>query len=383
MSGLIRHSLVAVLAALAAGLSTPASINAQSTAAKPQTATAKPRAWTVPRTPDGKPDLQGNWTNETQTPLERMSATGGTLTDAQAAAIEKRALEVEEYRDKASDPNRPAPKKGGETNNLAAPGERSFIEQISEAAGGAVGGYNGFWLDPGLNVIRIDGVARSSIIIDPPSGRIPALTDAGKKRLAEISARSRAHGEFDHPETRPLADRCLLSFGSNAGPPMLPNYFYNNNYSIVQTKDHVMILSEMVHDVRIIRLNDTRHPPAHITKWLGDSIGRWEGDTLVVETTNIHPMQREQTSILWAYRGASEKLKVTERFTRTGPDTILYRFTMEDPDVFTAPFTGELPFTKIDEMVYEYACHEGNYAMTNILSGERTKEKTEAAQKKQ
>jgi len=394
MSGLLRftrrsfsaggHTLFAAVAAFVLiGLTPPEPVSAQAAAAKAQASAPKPKGWVVPRLPDGKPDLQGNWTNETQTPLERMAPTGGTLTDAQAAAIEKRALEVEVYRDKASDPNRPAPKKGGEANNLAAPGERSFIEQISEAAGGAVGGYNGFWLDPGLNVIRIDGVARSSIIIDPPNGRVPALTDAGKQRLAEIGARARQYGEFDHPEMRPLADRCLLSFGSNAGPPMLPNYFYNNNYTIVQSKDHVMILSEMVHDVRIIRIGATTHPPKHIRTWLGDSIGRWEGDTLVVETTNFHPMQLDQTSILWAYRGATENLKVTERFTRTGPDTIRYRFTMDDPATFTAPFTGELPFNRIDEMIYEYACHEGNYAMSNILSGERSKEREAAAKKQQ
>jgi hypothetical protein len=374
-------AVVAITFGLAAVIATP--LNGQTPGAKPAAAKPAPR-WVMPRTPDGKPDLQGNWTNETQTPLERQGAQGGTLTDDQARKIEDRARFVEEYRDKASDPNRAAPPKGGEAGKLAPPGERSFIEQIAEAAGGAVGGYNGFWLDPGLDVIRIDGVARSSIIIDPPNGRIPPMTDLGKKRLAEISARARKHGEFDHPEVRPLADRCLMSFGSNAGPPMLPNYFYNNNYQIVQTQDHVMILAEMVHDVRIIRMNpkaarlNARNQP-----WLGDSIGRWEGDTLVVETTNIHPMQREQNNaILWAYRGASENLKVTERFTRTGPNTIVYRFTMEDPAVFTAPFTGELPFTKTDEMVYEYACHEGNYAMTNILSGERSKERG-AAQKKQ
>ncbi|HEX7284054.1 MAG TPA: hypothetical protein VF239_18495 [Vicinamibacterales bacterium] len=377
---------VALAFACTFGTVTSMSAQAPAPAAKPPASIAKPPAkkgWVVPRTPDGKPDLQGNWTNETQTPLERMGGSGGTLTDEQAAAIEQRALAVEEFRDRPSDPNRPAPPKGGESGRLAAPGQPSFIELISEAAGGAVGGYNGFWLDPGLNVIRIDGVARSSIIIDPPNGRLPALTDAGKKRMAEINARAKRFGEFDHPEMRPLSDRCLLSFGSNAGPPMLPNYFYNNNYTIVQTKDHVMIMSEMVHDVRIIDLKRTTHLPATVRPWLGDSIGRWEGDTLVVETKNIHPMQLEQTSILWAYRGATENLKVTERFTRTGPDTILYRFTMEDPATFTAPFTGELPFTKMDEMIYEYACHEGNYAMTNILSGERVKEKQQTEQKKQ
>ena len=339
-------------------------------------------AWAVPRTPDGRPDFQGNWTNETQTPLERMGQPGPTLTDEQAAAIEQRAQQVEEFRDKASDPNRPPPSKGGEARSLAAPGTPSFIEQIAEFAGGKVGGYNGFWLDPGLKVIRIDGVARSAIVIDPPNGRIPPLTAAGQQRVAELATRAKQFGEFDHPEVRPLSDRCLLSFGSNAGPPMLPNYFYNNNYTIVQTKDHVLIMSEMVHDARMIRLGATEHLPSHIRPWMGDSIGRWDGDTLVVETTNIHPLQLEQTSILWAYRGASEKLKVTERFTRTGPDTILYRFTMEDPSTFTAPWTGELPFTRIDEEIYEYACHEGNYALANILSGERAREREEAAQKK-
>ena len=269
------------------------------------------------------------------------------------------------------------------SHGLTAPGEPSFIERIAEAAGGAVGGYNGFWLDPGLKVIRIDGVARSSIIVDPPNGRYPPLTDAAKQRLTERTAAARKFGEFDHPEMRPLSDRCLLSFGANAGPPMLPNYFYNNNYSIVQTKDHVMILTEMVNDARIIRLNAKTHLPPHVKPWFGDSIGRWEGDTLVVETTNINPIQLAQASILWPYRGATENLKVTERFTRTGPDTIVYRFTMEDPATFTAPVTGELPFNRIDEQLFEYACHEGNYAMSNILSGERMKEKQSTPNKQQ
>ena len=355
---------------------------AAQTPAKPAPAMgAKPKPWVVPRTPDGKPDLQGNWTNETQTPLERMGKQGATLTTDEASAIETRAKTFAEELDKASDPNRPPVPKGGETLSIKAPGEPSFIERIAEAAGGKVGGYNGFWLDPGDKVIRIDGVPRSSIIVDPPTGRLPAMTEEGKKRLSARAAAAPKFGEFDHPEMRPLSDRCLLSFGSNAGPPMLPNYFYNNNYTIVQTKDHVMILSEMVHDVRIISLNVTEHVPAKVQPWLGDSVGRWEGDTLVVETTNIHPTQLAQAGFLYAYRGASEKVKVTERFTRTGPDTILYKFTVEDPSTFTAPFSGELPFDRIDEQIFEYACHEGNYAMSNILSGERSKER-EAAQKK-
>ncbi|HEX6213594.1 MAG TPA: hypothetical protein VFZ38_02185, partial [Vicinamibacterales bacterium] len=271
-----RLSGAAVVLVLGCTFAFTTSISGQAPAAKPQAAAAKgAKPWVVPRTPDGKPDLQGNWTNETQTPLERMGGGGTTLTDEQAAKIEKRALDVEEFRDRPSDPNRGVPPKGGESGRLAPPGDRSFIEVIAEAAGGGVGGYNGFWLDPGLNVIRIDGVPRSSIIIDPPNGRVPALTDAGKKRVAEINARAKRFGEFDHPEMRPLADRCLMSFGSNAGPPMLPNYFYNNSYTIVQSKDTVVILTEMVHDARIVRINGT-HPPASLRKWFGDSIGRWE-----------------------------------------------------------------------------------------------------------
>jgi hypothetical protein len=345
---------------------------------------AQAKPWVVARTADGKPDLQGNWTNETQTPLERMGTTSATLTAEQARAVEDRARVVAEFRDQPSDPNRPVPVKGGDNRALTAPGEPSFIERIAESAGGAVGGYNGFWLDPGDKVITIDGVPRSSIIVDPPDGRIPALTAEGKKRLSAYAAQAKKFGEFDHPEMRPLADRCLVSFGSNLGPPMLPNYFYNNNYQIVQTKDHVMIMTEMVHDVRIIRVGtNLQHAPSHVRPWFGDSIGRWEGDTLVVETTNIHPAQLAQTSILWPYRGASENLKVTETFRRTGPDTLIYKFTMEDPSTFTAPFTGELPFNRTDEMIFEYACHEGNYALTNILSGERAKEKREAEKKQQ
>jgi hypothetical protein len=343
-------------------------------------ATSKGKNWVVPRTADGKPDLQGNWSNETQTPLERMGNQGQTLSDERAAALEKRALDVEEFRDRPSDPNAPPPAKGG-GDEQSLPGERTFVEQIAEAAGGAVGGYNGFWLDPGNKVIRIDGVARSSIIIDPPNGRIPPITAEAKQRMAERMALTRKFGQYDHPEVASLSDRCIASFGSNAGPPMLPNYFYNNNYTIVQTKDHVMIMTEMIHDVRIIRLGATEHLPEQVRPWFGNSLGRWEGDTLVVETTNIHPTQLAQTSPLLPYRGASDKLKVTERFTRTGPDVMLYKFTIEDPSTFTAPFTGELPFNRINEQVHEYACHEGNYALPGMLGGARLEEQAKAEKK--
>ena len=283
----------------------------------------------VPTGP-AKPDLQGTWTNATQTRLERQWTESQTLTEEEAAGAEAQAR---------------------------------------------LPGRNELFIDRGLDVIRIDGEPRSSILIDPPNGRIPPLTEAGKRRVAAIAARAKRFGEFDHPELRPLGERCLVSFGSNAGPPMLPNYFYNNNYTIVQTDDHVLILTEQVHDARIIRMGATTHLPAHVRPWFGDSIGRWEGDTLVVETTNIHPAQLEQMDVLWAYRGASEKLKVTERLRLVDRDTILYRFTMEDPDIFTAPFTGELPFRRSNEMIYEYACHEGNHSLESILANARAKDR--------
>jgi hypothetical protein len=347
----------------------------------PAKAPVEGKPWVLPRTPDGQPDLQGNWSNETQTPLERMGNQGPTLTDEQAAALETRAQDVQEFRDRPTDPGEIATKGGG-SELAAVPGEPTFVERIAQAAGGAVGGYNGFWLDPGNKVIRIDGVARSSIIVDPPDGRIPALTAEAKQRTAERMALAKKFGEFDHPEVRPLAERCIVSFGSNAGPPMLPNYFYNNNYTIVQTKDHVMVMTEMVHDVRIIRLGATDHVPSPVRPWFGDSIGHWEGDTLVVETTNIHPTQLAQSGFS-PYRGGSDKLTVTERFTRTGPDVLLYKFTVEDPSTFTAPYSGELPFNRINEMIHEYACHEGNYALPGMLAGAREQERAQTEQKKQ
>ena len=377
-----RHGRLSLAGALALALGLSALPLAPVGAQAPAKAPGTGKPWVAPRTPDGTPDFQGNWSNETQTPFERMGKSGPTLTEEQAGALEKRAQLVEEFRDQPSDPNAPPTPKGGELA-LSPPGEQTFVEQIAVAAGGAVGGYNGFWLDPGNKVIRIDGVPRSSIIVDPPDGRIPAMTAAGKQRMAERMALARKFGEFDGPEMRSLSDRCFTSFGSNAGPPMLPNYFYNNNYTIVQTKDYVMIMTEMVHDARIIRLGATQHAPSQLRPWFGDSIGRWEGDTLVVETTNIHPTQLAQTSPLLPYRGASDQLKVIERFTRTGPDVLLYKFTVEDPATFTAPYSGELPFNRINEMIHEYACAEGNYALPGMLAGAREQERAQTEQKKQ
>ena len=315
------------------------------------------RPWKTPRTPDGHPDLQGNWTNGTITPIERPTGQERALTPEQMARLEKIRADTIERAAKPSDPDRVAPPKGGDG---------------SVGAAGGVGGYNYLWIDAGDRVAVVNTELRSSLVIDPPNGKIPALTPDGRARIGAVMARARQFGEYDNPENRPLAERCMMSFGSNAGPPMLPNYFYNNNYTIVQTKDHVMILTEMVHDARIIRLGDGPRLPKEIRPWMGDSHGRWVGDTLVVETTNFNPAQ--------IFRATNETLKVIERFHRVDRGTILYRFTIDDPATYTAPWSGEVPFVALREQIYEYACHEGNYALSNVLSGARALER-EAAKK--
>jgi hypothetical protein len=179
-------------------------------------------------------------------------------------------------------------------------------------------------------------------------------------------------GAYDDPERRPLGERCLLGFASTSGPPALPDYFYNNLHQIVQTPDSVMILTEMVHDARIVRMN-AQHVPKNIRLWLGDSVGHWEGDTLVVDTTNFNSKTR--------FRGSSEDLHVVERFTRVDDRTLLYRFTIDDATTWTKPWIGEYTWPATNSHIYEYACHEGNYAMTDILKGARLREKEAAAAK--
>jgi len=363
----------AVLGIAAVGAQAP---SPQKPTSAPRTTGAtvgKPTA--IPRTADGHPDLQGNWTNATITPLERMRPnTPLVITEEEARLDESKTAAALEAREAPSDPNRGAPPVGGEVRK-SPNAEPTYLELLWRAGGGTVGGYNSFWVDPGDRVLRVDGQPRSSIIIDPPNGRVPGYTDAARARLAKAAEIRKTQGsEFDQPELRPLGERCITSFGNNAGPPMLPNYFYNNSYTIVQSKDTVMILTEMVHDARLVRMNGT-HPPAGMRKWFGDSIGRWEGDTLVIETTNFHPMH--------GFRNSSENLKITERISRRDARTLNYRFTVEDPTTFTAPFTGELVFNAMapGEMVYEYACHEANYGLEGVMSGARAQER-EAAKKK-
>jgi len=318
--------------------------------------------WVMPRTADGHPDLQGNWSNATLTPIQRPRDQSLVVTVDAAAQGAKEEFDYVTRRAQPSDPNRTAPPVGGDGNNR--PGA------------GAVGGYNNFYIDRGDQLAVFNGEIRSSLIVDPPDGRYSQRTEASRARRAEQGRLRRAAGggQYDNPENRPLAERCLTSFGSNMGPPMLPNYFYfyNNNYTIVQTPDHILVMTEMVHDTRIVRLGEPKPLPADVRPWFGDSWGQRHGDTLVVETTNFHAIQRAQTGV---FAGSSEQLEVTERFTRADETTINYEFTIEDPGTFTRPFSGEMPFKRLPELVYEYACHEGNYALDNILRGARAQER--------
>lgn len=321
----------------------------------------------IPRTPSGHPDLSGVYNVATLTPLQRPGHFEGkaNLTDAEAEAIAERWRNYMAKDSAPSDPNRGAPPAGG---------TEFYIPEFEGAAGG-VGGYNAFFVDIGNSSFKIDGAWRTSIIVDPPNGRLPPLSEHGMARLASSRERMQENtgtawwvnqetGPYDDPEMRPLGERCLLGFGSTSGPPMLP-VMYNNLKRIVQTEDTVMILAEMNHDARIIRIGG-EHEPDSVRKWMGDSIGHWEGEELVVQTTNF----RETTGLMLG----SEDLRVEERFARIDEATLRYRFTVEDPN-WTAPWTGEYPWPATDERVFEYACHEGNYALGGILRGARVLER--------
>ena len=331
---------------------------------------------TILRTPWGHPDLQGLWNVGTMTPVERPASAKGrlTMTVEEARALEKQQASARAKLDEPSDGNRQAPPVGGD--GTAGPY-------------GNVGGYNYFWIDPGETLNKVDGQLRTSLVVDPPDGRVPQMLPEAMKRNNQSVQRARPTsdagenvqttqpGAYDDIEQRPLGERCIIGFGSTSGPPMLPTYFYNNLKQIVQTKDYVMILTEMVHDARIIPFRSTHAPPT-VRKWMGDSIARWEGDTLVIETTNFNDKTR--------FRGSSgDHLKVTERFSRLPDNTILYRFTIEDPTTWPRPWTGEYTWAaaKPGDQLYEYACHEGNYAMEGIMKGARLLEAEAAEASKQ
>ena len=314
----------------------------------------------IPRTPDGKPDLSGFFDTATLTPLQRSEELGekGFITQAEA---EKIATAVATTRSKSSlpsDPNRGAPESGGDG---------------TAGAGGGVGGYNDFWLDYGSGRFKLRGQYPTSIITYPENGRYPEMTPLGEKRMAVALSDFRLNtgkawwldqagsGPFDNMEQRPLRERCLLGFGPAAGPPTIPSA-YNNLKRIIQTEDSIMILAEMVHDVRVIPIGRT-HNPDNIRYWMGDSVGRWEGDVLIVETVNF----KSEPGLT----AADENLHVIERFSRIDGATLLYQFEVSNPTVWTDTWKGEYPWPQTQDKVYEYACHEGNYALGNIMCGAR------------
>jgi hypothetical protein len=289
-------------------------------------------AWTVPHTPDGRPDLQGLWNNTTLTPLERPRNLAGKefFTEEEAIAYEKGIVQG-----RANDPNDGA-------NDVADPT---------------------VWWERAAKVVS---TRRTSLIVDPTDGRIPPLTREAQQRMADTRAATSQH-PADRAADRSLQERCLLS--PTSGPPMLPGP-YNNNYQIVQTPDYVMITIEMIHDVRVISMDGRPHLPPTIRKWLGDSVGHWENNALVVDTTNF----TEKTH----FRGSDQNLHLIERFTRTGPETILYEFTVDDPTAFASPWKAEIPMILTTGPMYEFACHEGNLALERILSIARRAEKASA-----
>ena len=299
----------------------------------------------TPRMAWGHPNLQGIWTNATVTTLVRPEEVENlVLNEAEAAAMEKGGAEA-----------------------IAA------IDDLPEGdleAGEDVGGYNAFWVDPGTRVLRVNGEPRSSIIVDPEDGQIPYTM------LAKPKYYWRAYNmlnTYDNPEERPLGERCTVGFGSTGGPPMLP-VLYNNNYQFIQTPDQVLILVEMNHSVRNIRL-DAEPLPEMIRPWMGDSIGHWEGDTLVVRTTQFHPQQDLRLAIKHQVMMSKDSV-VEERFTRVSETEINYSFTITDDSLYSQPWTGEQTLRSTEGPIYEYACHEGNYALPNILSGARQEEES-------
>jgi hypothetical protein len=284
------------------------------------------------------------------TPLERPAEFAGKefLTPEEAATFEKKVVEAND----------------ADTNRSTV--TRNTVNGTAETQDVALA-YNNFWWDRGTKVV---GNMRTSLITEPKDGKIPALTPEATKKAA--ANRVITERPAEGPEDRPLSERCITR--SNTGPPMVPSG-YNNNFQVVQTKDYVAILVEQIHDVRIIPLNGQAHLPQGIRQWLGDSRGHFEGDTLVVESTNF----RNQTD----FRNADANLNVVERFTRISPGAVRYQFTVTDPTVWTAPFSAEIVAPRLNGVIYEYACHEGNYGMEGTLSGARYLEKNtaEAAKK--
>ena len=334
----------------------------------------------IQRMADGRPDLSGTYNAATLTPLQRPVALGDraflTLDEARELAEAEQALVAKANRKSTDD--RDAPPEGG----AAVFGFEEDPEGGNQFGAGNVGGYNWFWVDRGNEALAVDGQYPTSILTEPSNGRLPEPSEAAKKKAAERAPFRRANdgtafwldidgpGPYDGPESLPTSERCLVGFTGVA--PTFPS-LYNNFKRIIQTDDHVMILVEMIHDARVVRLN-SEHPGPEVRRWLGDSIGWWEGDTLVVETTNFHPLA--------TIRGVSENARVVERFTRQPDGNVHYHFRVEDESMWKSPWAGEYVWKATDERVWEYACHEGNYSMGGTLRGARLLEKEAIAARK-
>ena len=308
-----------VVAAVSVGAQTPRP-------ARKASAPASPTSGTVPRTPDGHPDLQGTWDFAQLTPFERPSEFAGRdeVSEDEAEQLAQRRVETT-HKDKRD---------GG----AAADVERAC---------------NDFWWDFGTRVSK-----QSSLVVDPPDGRVPALLPSAQERIAQRRNR------YDNPEERPLAERCILGF--NSGPPMVPSA-YNNNVQIVQTPRHIAIVNEMIHSARIVDLSGRPHAPAQMRFLTGDSIGRWDGDTLVVDTTNYAKDG--------VFRGSTMNMHLVERFTRTDADTLRYDFTVDDPETWTRQWSVSILMVRAERPIYEYACHEANYGLEGVLRGARFQER--------
>jgi len=306
-----------------------------------------------PKNSFGQPDLSGVWSNATTTPFERPAKFGHriVLTDEEAGQVQGAAESYRAAGDAQTDPNSGAP-----------------TDRNTNA------GYNRFWTDPGTDVMRVNGKPRSSMITTTENGRVPprkAGAPVLARRAAETSELSAGAGPNEGPESRGLSERCVF-MQTTAGPVLRP-VLYNNNYRLVQGRDSVAIMVEMIHDVRIVRIGG-KHRNDGVRQWMGDSVGHYEGNTLVVETINYHPEQQ--------FYGASEQLKVTERFTRASKDRLLYQFTVEDPKVWDKPWGGEYEMWA-SPGIYEYACHEGNHGLYGILAGARADERKAEKKRKE
>ncbi|MBS0362958.1 MAG: hypothetical protein JSR98_16390 [Proteobacteria bacterium] len=339
----MRVSMLALCAAVA----TAAAVAADAAPPAP-----KPAPYRAPRTAEGQPDLQGIWTNTALTFLQRPPIFKGLI-----ATDKEEAMMLAGFKSMVGDLLNPAP-----------------IDPKTPAPPVVKEAPQSDYLEMDLRLARIDGQPRTSWIVEPADGRLPYTEAAKKARAADAAAPEK----FDNPEDRDTQERCLTAIGSPEGPPMM-NSGFNGNYRIIQTHDYVAIQVEMNHDVRMIRMTDRTHQPAALQPWLGDSVGWWEGDTLVVETTNLNPKGH-----IYSLGGGfpySATTKVTERFTRTAKDQILYEFSVDDPATFTKVWKAQMPWRAAKGPIYEYACHEGNYSLPNILAGARAMDRAAAAAK--